>query len=111
MGRLGIVAGSLVAALTLSGCAAFENREWDGCAIAGAIIGGAAGGITGGVVANNEDADDAVRGAAIAGGVIGGAAIGAVLGHLICDPVPEEPRPTPTTLPPPPPPPTERRGG
>src|SRR5262249_21394632 len=35
------------------------------------------------------------------GGIVGGAAIGAVLGHVICDPVTEEPKPAP---PPPPPP-------
>ncbi|MGH7895871.1 MAG: OmpA family protein [Candidatus Binatia bacterium] len=100
MRRLEILASGLVVALTLSGCAAFKNREWDGCAIGGAVLGAAAGGITGGVVANNTADNNTTRGAAIGGGIVGGAALGALLGHLICDPVPEEPKPAP---PPPPP--------
>jgi outer membrane protein OmpA-like peptidoglycan-associated protein len=102
MRRLELIAGGLAVAVACTGCASFENREWDGCAIAGAVVGAAAGGITGGVLANNADgADNATRGGAIGGGIVGGAAIGAVLGHLICDPVKEEPKPPP---PPPPPP-------
>lgn len=95
MRRLESIAVSLIIALTLSGCASFQNREWGSCAVAGAVIGAAAGGITGGVVANNEVADNAVRGGSIAGGIVGGAAIGALLGHVICDPVKEEPKPAP----------------
>jgi outer membrane protein OmpA-like peptidoglycan-associated protein len=101
MRRLELIAGGLAVALACTGCASFENREWDGCAIAGGVVGAAVGGITGGVVANNEGGDNGVRGGAIAGGIVGGGAIGAVLGHLICDPVTEEPKPAP---PPPPPP-------
>jgi len=116
MRRLGLVASGLAMAIGLSGCAAFRNREWGACTVAGAIVGGAVGGITGGVVANNsDDADNATRGGAIAGGIVGGAVIGGLLGHLICDPVTEEPKPAPPAPsappPPPPPPPTERRGG
>jgi outer membrane protein OmpA-like peptidoglycan-associated protein len=102
MRSLQTVAGGLAIALALSGCAAFENREWGSCAVAGGVIGAAVGGITGGVVANNEVGDDATRAGAIVGGIVGGGAIGAVLGHVICDPVTEEPKPAP---PPPPPPP------
>src|SRR5689334_16932952 len=80
MRRLGLIASGLAMSMALSGCASFKNREWGSCAIAGGIIGAAVGGITGGVVANNEDADDAVRGGAIAGGIVGGGAIGALLG-------------------------------
>jgi outer membrane protein OmpA-like peptidoglycan-associated protein len=101
MRRLELVAGGLVAVLGMTGCAAFQNREWGSCAVAGAVVGAAVGGVTGGVVANNNGGDDATRGGAIGGGIVGGALIGGLLGHLICDPVPEEPKPAP---PPPPPP-------
>lgn len=100
MRRLDLIAGGLMIALTLSGCASFQNREWGSCAVAGAVIGGAVGGITGGVVANNNDGDNAERGGAIAGGIVGGAALGALLGHVICDPVTEEPKPAPAPPPP-----------
>jgi outer membrane protein OmpA-like peptidoglycan-associated protein len=102
MRSLQTVAGGLAIALALSGCAAFENREWGSCAVAGGVIGATVGGITGGVVANNESGTDAARAGGIVGGIVGGGAIGAILGHVICDPVTEEPKPAP---PPPPPPP------
>ncbi|MFN8545642.1 MAG: OmpA family protein [Candidatus Binatia bacterium] len=95
--------------LTLSSCTlVHDEREWDGCAIGGAIIGGAIGGTVGGVAMNNVDDSptNSERGGAIAGGLVGGAALGAVLGHLICDPVKAAPAPPP---PPPPPPPAPRK--
>ena len=95
------VAGGLVVALSMTGCAAMRDREWGACTVAGAIVGGAIGGVTGGAVVNNtnRDADDADRGAAIGGGVVGGAALGALLGHLLCDPLPSAPPPPPVAAP------------
>jgi len=90
MRRLDVIALGLVVVMTLSGCAAFRNRQWGTCAVAGGILGAAAAGVAGGVVTNNEhDASDLERGGAIAGGIVGGATLGALLGHLICDPVKE----------------------
>jgi outer membrane protein OmpA-like peptidoglycan-associated protein len=84
----------------MSGCAAFQNREWGSCAIAGAVVGAAVAGTVGGVAANNNGGDDAERGGAIGGGIVGGALIGGMLGHLICDPVTEEPKQAPPPAPP-----------
>ena len=100
MRRVELLASGLAVAMTLSGCASFQNREWGSCAVGGAIIGATVGGIAGGVTANNTGGDDAVRGGAIGGGIVGGALLGGMLGHLVCDPVTEEPKPAP---PPPPP--------
>ncbi len=101
MRRVELLAGGMAVAMTLTGCASFQNREWGSCAVGGAIIGATVGGIAGGVTANNTGGDDAVRGGAIGGGIVGGALLGGMLGHLVCDPVTEEPKPAP---PPPPPP-------
>src|SRR5215470_6876691 len=91
------VAIGLLLAGTLSSCALMNEREWDGCAIGGGILGATAGGITGGVVSNNaiDDPSNSTRGGAIAGGVVGGGALGAVLGHLVCDPEKAPPAPPP----------------
>jgi outer membrane protein OmpA-like peptidoglycan-associated protein len=93
----------LVALLGATGCAAFRDREWGTCAVAGAVVGGAVGGITGGVVTNNNSGtmNDTDRGAAIGGGIAGGAALGALLGHVICDPEKQAPEPPLVQAPPP----------
>ena len=89
------VAGGLIVVLSMTGCAAMNNREWGACTVAGGIVGATIGGVTGGAVVNNtdDDADDAERGGAIGGGVVGGGLLGALLGHLICDPLPSAPPP------------------
>jgi OOP family OmpA-OmpF porin len=96
------VAGGLLVMLSMSGCAAMRQREWGSCTIAGGIVGAAVGGVTAGAAMNNvdDDADDEDRGLAIGGGVLGGGAIGALLGHLLCDPIPAAP-PPPAAAPPP----------
>lgn len=87
-----------------AGCAAMERREWGSCALAGAAL-GAGEGAAGGLLATDDDDDDSARAAALTAGVFGGAIVGAVVGHLLCDPVPPPPTPTPVAAPPPPPPP------
>ncbi len=100
---LGVMA--LVAMTT--GCANIQDREWDGCALAGAIIGATVGGVTGGVVTNNVDdhPTNEERGGAIGGGIVASAAIGGLLGHVICDPEKAAPAPPPAPAADPPPPP------
>ncbi len=101
-----------------SGCAPrtanFEpgKRIWDGCAIAGAIIGGT-GAVPGGIAIAHQvggtqedlESDQAFAGAI--GGALVGSIVGAVIGHYICDPFPPAPvkAPCPACPPPPPPPP------
>jgi len=92
-----VLSGALAVSLLVSGCAA---RRWDGCAIAGAVIG-----TVGGAVAADQGLGSR-RGnensAIIAGSAVGGMALGAILGHTICDPrlQPAPPPPAPTPLPP-----------
>lgn len=102
-GSRGVVAGGVLLSLALSGCAAMQNREWGTCALAGGIVGAIVGGTAGGVAVNNthDHPANAERGGAIAGGIVGGGALGALVGHLICDPEKAVPAPPP---PPPPPP-------
>jgi outer membrane protein OmpA-like peptidoglycan-associated protein len=95
------VAGALVLALSMSGCAAMQERRWSWCAVGGGLLGAAIGGTTAGILVSEYEGGDGgtdseTAGAAAAGGV-GGAILGSILGHLICDPV--------ETPPPPPPPP------
>ena len=45
-----VTALGLAGLLALSGCAAMEERRWDGCALAGGLIGAAIGGAAGGVL-------------------------------------------------------------
>ena len=101
MRRSKAMVGTLVLALSMSGCAAMQERRWSWCAVGGGLLGAGIGGAAGGVLVSEYEGGDGgtdseVAGAAAAGGV-GGAIIGALLGHLICDPV--------ETPPPPPPPP------
>jgi OOP family OmpA-OmpF porin len=93
--------GTLVLALSMSGCAAMQERRWSWCAVGGGLLGAGIGGAAAGTLVSEYEGGDGgtdseTAGAAAAGGV-GGAIIGALLGHLICDPV--------ETPPPPPPPP------
>jgi outer membrane protein OmpA-like peptidoglycan-associated protein len=90
-----------------------ESRRWDGCAVAGGLIGAAVGGGTAGGLVNayEKERSDAHTGAAAGGGAIVGAALGTLIGHAICDPV-EAPPPPPVAqaAPPPPPPPPPAKG-
>jgi len=90
-----------ILALSLSGCAAMQERRWSWCAGGGGLLGAAVGGTAAGMLVSEYEGGDGgtdseTAGAAAAGGV-GGAILGTLLGHLICDPV--------ETPPPPPPPP------
>jgi OOP family OmpA-OmpF porin len=101
MRRSKAVAGVAILALSLSGCAAMQERRWSWCAVGGGLLGAAVGGTAAGMLVSEYEGGDGgtdseTAGAAAAGGV-GGGILGSILGHLICDPV--------ETPPPPPPPP------
>jgi len=92
-----VVSGALAVSLLVSGCAA---RRWDGCAIAGAVIGtvGGAVGADQGLGSRRGNTNSAI----IAGSAVGGMALGAILGHTICDPRLQPPPPPPLPAPSPP---------
>jgi len=106
--RSKLVTGALVLALSMSGCAAMQERRWSWCAVGGGLLGAAIGGTAAGMLVSEYEGGDGgtdseTAGAAAAGGV-GGAVIGALLGHLVCDPVeaPPPPPPPPAAKPAPP---------
>lgn len=92
-----VVSGALAVSLLVSGCAA---RRWDGCAIAGAVIGTVGGGVGAdqGLGSRRGNKNTAI----IAGSAVGGMALGAILGHTICDPRLQPPPPPPVPAPSPP---------
>jgi outer membrane protein OmpA-like peptidoglycan-associated protein len=99
-----VVVGGLTLTLLASGCSTFRDREWGSCAVGGAVIGAAVGGITSGVALNNTGSpSDGERAGAIIGGTVVGGGLGAILGHAVCDPIPEPPAPKVAQAPPPPP--------
>jgi len=102
----------------LAGCAQIsqwedtlqEPREWDGCALGGALAGAAAFGISAYFVANGRgdvSNKDDVKAVYIPIFTILGGGLGALAGHYICDPIipPPPPAPAMAEAPPPPPPP------
>jgi outer membrane protein OmpA-like peptidoglycan-associated protein len=109
----------------LAGCAQFSQwqeslqqpREWDGCALGGALAGAAIGGITSYFVADQTGGDtnrDNVKAVYIPIFTVIGGGLGAVAGHYICDPIIPPPPPAPVVAeapppPPPPPPPVQER--
>ena len=99
------LAGALVLALSMSGCAAMQERRWSWCAVGGGLLGAAIGGTAGGMLTSEYEGGDGGRDSEVAAiaaaGAVGGGLIGTLLGHLICDPVKEAP-------PPPPPPPVAK---
>lgn len=97
-----IVAATSMVILLASGCSTMQARRWGLCAMAGSLVGGIAGGVIGNEIEDEEGSSE--RGPAIAGGVLGGMTLGAIAGHLICDPVVEAPKPQPVAQPAPPPP-------
>ncbi|HLK11800.1 MAG TPA: OmpA family protein [Candidatus Binatia bacterium] len=100
------MAAALMATLILGGCAAMRERRWGNCAIGGGLAGAALGGLGGGLgtseIAKNPGDQERALGAGV--GFVTGGVLGAVLGHLLCDPVEEAPPPPPVAAPPPPPP-------
>jgi outer membrane protein OmpA-like peptidoglycan-associated protein len=118
--RLSVKTAALagVAMFLLAGCAQISQwedtlqqpREWDGCALGGALIGAAIGGISSYFVADQTGGDtnrDNVKAVYIPIFTILGGGLGAVAGHYICDPIipPPPPAPVVAEAPPPPPPP------
>jgi OmpA-OmpF porin, OOP family len=105
MRRSRAVAGAVILAFTMSGCAAMQERRWGWCAVGGGLLGAAVGGTAAGMlVSEYEGGDggtDSETAGAAAAGAVGGGILGSLLGHLICDPVDTPP-------PPPPPPPVAR---
>jgi len=101
----------LVWIIAISGCSPLmtnmREREWNGCALGGGIIGATIGGVAGGVTVNNvaDNPTNGKRAGAIAGGIVGGGLLGTLLGHVICDPEKPIPEPPPVAQVPPPPPP------
>jgi OOP family OmpA-OmpF porin len=91
-----------------------QDRRWSYCALAGGLVGAAVGaGTAGGLVnAYEKERSEEHTGAAAGGGAVVGGGLGAVIGHLICDPVEEAPPPPPVAqaAPPPPPPPPPAKG-
>ena len=77
----------------LGGCANLQQpRQWDGCAIGGAIVGGAAGfgiglGIANAVGRSGDNVFNEERLSAAWISALGGAALGTLAGHYLCDPV------------------------
>ena len=118
--RLSVKTAALagVAMFLLAGCVQISQwedtlqqpREWDGCALGGALIGAAIGGIGSYFVADQTGGDtnrDNVKAVYIPIFTILGGGLGAVAGHYICDPIipPPPPAPVVAEAPPPPPPP------
>jgi OmpA-OmpF porin, OOP family len=103
-----------LAVFGLSGCAAMQEREWGRCGVAGAVIGGAAGALGGGLGTDaweggGHGVDNGELAAGAGVGLLVGAGLGAVAGHLLCDPKPQPPPPPPP--PPPAPKPIAHLGG
>src|SRR5262249_27240441 len=102
----------MVGLLEWTGCAARRERRWGKCAIGGGVIGSLVGaGTAGGLVNAYEGGDGGSHeetGAAAGGGAVVGAGVGALIGHLLCDPKEMPPPPPPAPAPPPPPPPAPR---
>src|SRR5947208_8622312 len=94
--------------LAATGCANFRDRRWGPCALGGAFLGGALGGVGGGLGVDMAEKSPVSKHDIVAGvgaETAGGALLGALLGHLICDPKEEPPPPPIAQAPPPPPPP------
>src|SRR5690242_16962894 len=103
MGWKSITAIGLVGVFGMSGCGAMHDRQWGWCAVGGGLVGAAIGAGTAGGLVNaygKPRHDEENTGAAAGGGAVGGGLLGALIGHMICDPTEEAPPP-----PPPPPPP------
>jgi OOP family OmpA-OmpF porin len=98
-----MMAVGLAGVLGLTGCSAMRDREWGPCAVAGGLVGAALGGVGGGLgVSEVENGPtNGERAAGAGAGFVGGGLIGALLGHMICDPEKKMPPPPPVAQVPP----------
>lgn len=104
---IALLTSGALCVVTLAGCASQKPRRWDGCALAGAVLGGAAAGGIGLGVANAVTRVNCCGGAPdpwVWTFAAAGAALGTLAGHYVCDPVITPPPPPPSPPPPPPPP-------
>ena len=85
--------------LLVAGCA---GRQWDRCAIAGAVVGTLGGALVADATAGKHHADRHLP--EIGGGALGGMALGAIAGHFLCDRSGQPSPPTPAASEAPPPP-------
>jgi outer membrane protein OmpA-like peptidoglycan-associated protein len=98
------MAATLALAVAAAGCG---NRRFGACGVAGGLTGATIGAVGAGFGVNEIEkgpSTEEIAGGAGAGFVTG-ALLGALLGHLICDPEELPPPPPPVAAPPPPPPP------
>ena len=106
MGWKSITAIGLIGVFGLSGCGAMRDRQWGWCAVGGGVVGAAIGAGTAGGLVNaygKPRHDEENTGAAAGGGAVGGGVLGALIGHMLCDPTEEAPPPPPPPAPAPPP--------
>ena len=98
-----------VCVLVASAATGCVHRRWGMCAYLGGTTGAVAGGLAGGLAFSQygQSPNTGETAAVAVGGVAGGAILGAVLGHVICDPR-EKPTPPPPPPPAPAPPPTPK---
>jgi outer membrane protein OmpA-like peptidoglycan-associated protein len=91
-------AGALGLVLFVAGCG---GRQWDRCAIAGAVAGAVGGAVVADATVGKNKADRQML--PIAGSALGGMALGAIAGHFLCDPLgqPSPPPPASAAVPPP----------
>ena len=109
MRELKILLAGLLILGTTAGCG-MRERRWSWCAVGGGLVGAAVGAGTAGGLVNaygRPDNDKRNTGAAAGGGAVVGGGLGALIGHMICDPEEEAPPPPPVAAPPPPPPPAK----
>jgi hypothetical protein len=105
-----MMAGGVIAAVALSGCAHFQGNR-AACLATASLIGSVPLAVGGAVGTHNLENGDTPSGQVAAGaaaGAVAGGILGLLVGHFVCPPeeVMEPPPP-----PPPPPPPVMRRGG
>src|SRR5689334_16093586 len=107
MGWRSITAVALIGIFGLTGCGAMRERRWGWCAVGGGVVGAAIGAGTAGGLVNaygKPRHDEENTGAAAGGGAVAGGLLGALIGHVLCDPTEEAPPPPPPPPAPAPPP-------
>src|SRR5579864_8631747 len=101
MRELKILLAGLLILGTAAGCG-MRERRWSWCAVGGGLVGAAVGAGTAGGLVNaygRPEHDEGHTGAAAGGGAVVGGGLGALIGHMICDPEEEAPPPPPVAAP------------